>query len=96
MSYWSLRRSAQRAAAGHELARSTDENLAPAKIRLPDWTPVAAELHPATVTSPTPGRTLRQRAAELEKSLWTVPAQDPAEQDPTWPGGRRVRARSSW
>jgi hypothetical protein len=94
MSYWSLRRTAQRAAAGHELARSTDENLAPARIRLPDWTPVAAELHPARVSSPS--RTLRQRAAELEKALWTVPAQDAADHDPTSPYDGRVRIRSSW
>ena len=98
MSYWSLRRTAERAAAGHELARSTDETLTaasrPAAIKLPDWTPVAGDLHPATVTSPT--RTLRQRAAELDKALWTVPAQTPADLDPTYPNGVRVRVRSSW
>jgi hypothetical protein len=94
MSYWSLRRTAERAAAGHELARSTDENLAPAKIRLPDWTPVHAELHPATVSSPS--RTLRQRAAELEKALWTVPTQDSADHDPMSPYDGGVRIRSSW
>ncbi len=94
MSYWSLRRSAQRSTAGHELARSTDNTLAPAKIRLPDWTPVAHDLHPATVSSPS--RTLRQRAADLEKALWTVPDPDPADLDPTYPGGVRVKARSSW
>jgi hypothetical protein len=94
MSYWSLRRTAQRAAAGHELARGIDETLAPARIRLPDWTPVSHEPHPATVTSP--ARTLRQRAAELEAALWTVPAQDPADLDPTYPNGVRVRVRSRW
>lgn len=98
MSYWSLRRTAERATAGHELARGTDDHLAPAKIRLPDWTPVTTELHPATVTSQS--RTLRQRAAELEKTLektlWTVPRQGPADYDPTYPGGVRVRLRSSW
>ncbi|MDX6226798.1 MAG: hypothetical protein QOI76_188 [Frankiales bacterium] len=94
MSYWSLRRTAERAAAGHELARTGDDTLAPARIRLPDWTPVAPEAHPATVTSGP--RTLRQRAADLEKALWTVPSPDPADLDPTWPGGVRVRARSTW
>ena len=95
MSYWSLRRTAERAAAGHELARATDEALPPAKIKLPDWTPVATELHPATVSSPV-RTTLRQRAADLEKALWSVPSPDPADLDPTWPGGVRVRVRSSW
>jgi hypothetical protein len=94
MSYWSLRRAAERAAAGHDLARAGDGTLAPAGIRLPDWTPVAPEAHPVTVTRAP--RTLRQRAAELEKALWTVPSPDPADLDPTWPGGGRLRARSSW
>jgi hypothetical protein len=97
MSYWSLRRVADRAAAGHELARTDDDRLAPARTRLPDWTPVATERHErhaARVSSP--GRTLRQRAADLEAALWTVPTPDPADVDPYNPGGVRLQVRSSW
>jgi hypothetical protein len=98
MSYWSLRRAAERATAGHELARTTDETLAPAretKVRLPDWTPVSREPHAATVTSvASPSRTLRQRAADLEKSLWMVPEQP--EQDPRKPSATRPRVPATW
>ena len=100
MSYWSLRRAAERATAGHELARTNDETLAPArqrKVHLPDWTPVSYEPHPATVTSTTtasPSRTLRQRAAELEKALWTVPERP--EPDPRKPSAARPRVPATW
>jgi len=102
MSYWSLRRAAERATAGHELARTNDETLAPASrstVRLPDWTPVSNELHPATVTSvASASRTLRQRASDLgqsvEKTLWTLPEQ--AEQDPRQPSAMRPRVPASW
>ncbi len=94
MSYWSLRRAAERAAAGHELARSVDDTVpAVDRSRTRDWTPV--DRHPATVTAPSPRRTLRQRAADLEAALWSVPDPEPADVDPTYPTPR-VRARSSW
>jgi hypothetical protein len=98
MSYWSLRRAAERAIAGHELARANDETLPPAgqgHIRLPDWTPVSYDVHPATVTSAAgPSRTLRQRAADLQKVLWTVPEQ--AAPDPRKPSASRARVPSAW
>lgn len=98
MSYWSLRRAAERATAGHELARTNDDTLAPARrraVQLPDWTPVSYEPHPATVTSvASPSRTLRQRAAELEKALWTVPGQ--AQPDPRNPSAIRPRMPAAW
>jgi hypothetical protein len=98
MSYWSLRRAAERASAGHELARTNDETLAPArptKVQLPDWTPVSRERHQATVTSvASPARTLRQRAADLEKSLWLVPEQQ--EADPRKPSAPRPRVPATW
>lgn len=99
MSYWSQRRTAERAAAHYAGSPASPDShdlasLPEARITLPDWTPAISGRHPATVTSPT--RTLRQRAAEIEAKLWTIPAQDPADIDPTYPGGARVRARSSW
>lgn len=98
MSYWSLRRAAERATAGHELARTNDETLAPArqdKVRLPDWTPVSYEPHPATVTSvASPARTLRQRASDLEKALWTVPEEP--KPDPRKPSAARRRVPATW
>lgn len=87
MSYWSLRRAADRAATAHELARTTEDAAPRTRIKLPDWTPSGQEQHPATVTSP--GRSLRQRAADLERALWTVPS----EPDPVSAG---VSGRSSW
>ena len=69
MSYWSLRRVAERAAAGHELARTDDGSLVPAttpathdgfgvELFRPGVRP-----HPVSIT--TPRRTLRERAALL-------------------------------
>ena len=98
MSYWSLRRAAERATAGHELARTNDDTLAPArpgKVKLPDWTPVSRAPHQATVTSvASPARTLRQRAADLEKTLWLVPEQE--QPDPRKPSALRPRVPATW
>jgi hypothetical protein len=98
MSYWSLRRAAERATAGHELARANNGALPPSShgtVRLPDWTPVAYEPHPARVTSvASPSRTLRQRAADLERALWTIPAQ--VEPDPRRPSAGRAPVPVSW
>jgi hypothetical protein len=88
MSYWSLRRAAERAAAGHDLAHGTDNAVARARSATHDA--YAVELHPATVSSP--GRTLRQRAADLERALWTIPTEEAVvELD-----SGKVRARSRW
>lgn len=100
MSYWSLRRVAERAAAGHELARSGDPDRVMAKPA-PTHDAFGVELvrpvvapHPVTIT--TPRRTLRQRASELEQAIWIVPTPDQSQPDPLSPGGVRVRARSRW
>jgi hypothetical protein len=100
MSYWSLRRVAERAAAGHELARSGDADRVPAKPA-PTHDAFGVELvrpvvapHPVTIT--TPRRSLRQRAAELEQAIWIVPSPDPADVDPINPSGVRARSRSRW
>jgi hypothetical protein len=99
MSYWSLRRAAERAAAGHELARSQDGSLAPATARVATHDAFGVELrrpsaepHAASVTS----HSLRQRAADLERALWTIPSPDPEDVDPDAPGDVRIKARSAW
>lgn len=103
MSYWSLRRVAERAAAGHELARQNDDDLATAApapthdaFGVELVRPAAASLirHPVTIA--TPRRTLRGRAAALEQALWIVPVPDPLDADPLVPGPVRGRARSRW
>ncbi|BEP16259.1 hypothetical protein acdb102_45700 [Acidothermaceae bacterium B102] len=103
MSYWSLRRVAERAAAGHELARTGDSTghlMAPAAPAKPTHDAFGVEMvrpvvepHPVTVS---PRRSLRQRAAELEQAIWIVPSPDPADADPLVPGPVRVKARSRW
>lgn len=99
MSYWSLRRAAERGAAGHALARPYGETSVRAEggVRLPDWTPGTRHAHPATVASASSSfvsRSLRQRAAELEQALWTVPEQ-PAD-DPRRPSVTRRRVPATW
>jgi hypothetical protein len=99
MSYWSLRRVAERAAAGHELARTDDGTMVPAAPK-PTHDAFGVELvrpvvepHPVTVSR---RRSLRQRAAELEQAIWIVPSPDPADVDVLDPGPVRVKARSRW
>ena len=99
MSYWSLRRAAERAAAGHELARTDDGSMVPATrpatdgFGVPLGRPVV-ERHAATVTSPR--RTLRERAVELEQTIWVVPSVDPLAAEAGVPGTVRAGIRSRW
>lgn len=103
MSYWSLRRVAERAAAGHELARTGGESMAtmtPAAPAKPTHDAFGVELvrplvepHPVAVS---PRRSLRRRAAELEQAIWIVPSPDPSDIDVLVPGPVRVKARSRW
>jgi hypothetical protein len=100
MSYWSLRRVAERAAAGHELARQGNDDLRAARPG-PTHDAFGVELvrpvlapHPVTIT--TPRRSLRERATELERAIWIVPSPDPGDVDLLVPGPVRVRARSRW
>src|SRR5471030_35270 len=65
MSYWSLRRVAERAAAGHELDRTDDGSMVPA-TRPATHDAFAVELvrpvvQPNPVTITTPRRSLRER-----------------------------------
>lgn len=100
MSYWSLRRVAERAAAGHEMARQgNDEMTAATPASTHDAFGVelvrpVVPPHPVTIT--TPRRSLRERAIELEQAFWIVPVPDPADIDPLLPGPVRVRPRSRW
>ena len=100
MSYWSLRRAAERSTAAAEFAHGQNRQVEPTfapeaerpAIRLPDWTPEAAPPH--RVAGPA-CNTVRQRVTALEDRVFTVP-DELAPEGESWtasdaPIGRRSR-----
>jgi hypothetical protein len=94
VSYWSLRRAAQRPAGPHQRAHTEQSGearpTAPEPTR--DWTPVDRQpVEPASAA-----RTLLQRMSDLEDKLWQLPTENPEDTVPGQLGGTKIRARSSW